>query len=1011
MTCRFLLVSLAGAALSSVGAQTAAPPAGNEEVRKIMETYAGRGTLADATPPTPAREALKTFKVREGFAIDLMAAEPDVEQPLYMSWDSRGRLWVTLYRQYQFPAGLKVVSYDQHLRAVFDKVPEPPPRGPKGADKIVVFEDSDGDGFFDRHRTVLEGLNIASSAIKGAGGIWVMNPPYLLFYPDANDDDVPDGDPEVCLSGFGLQDTHSIANSIRFGPDGWLYGANGSTTIGTVSSKVTKNVHFEGQHIWRYHPKTRVFEIYAEGGGNTFSTEIDAQGRVFSGTNGAQRGMHYEQGQSGVKNFGKHGPPMNPFAFGFFEHMETKSDGKRFNQAFCIYDGGFMDAALGGRFVAANSLQNMVYVSRRIPVTSTFRAEDEEPLLRSSDRWFRPVDIKVGPDGAIYLADWYDTRLSHVRPIDDWSKKDGRIYRVRPAGAAPGLKPFDLHKAAVPELLGYLDHPNKWFRRQAALELAWREEKSALPELEKRACDGKNPHAFDALTALHMLGGLHDSLAADFLEHPDPYVRRWTVRCIGDRAECSTLVASALRDLAVREPHPEVRTQLLASARRLPASSALPIVAAMMEREADAQDQRIPLMLWWTIESKAESDRDALLALFTEKGAWDFKLARDFGIRHLARRWAMAGGAENYAACAKLLALAPRAADRSLVVDGIAAAFEGAKLPVLPPALSEPLRAFLENRLETDLALAVKTGHADAVKKALAIARDKAAPTDKRVSLLQALADAGNKDVVPTLIAALGESNIAFKKAVLPIAARFDDAKLAQTVLNGYESRFSGEKGLQDAANRMLASRKEWARLFLDAVDKWHIKAADVAPDIVRQLGAFGDAEIDARAHKHWKPASAALTDAQKQQEIERIKTVLRGGRGDAEKGRALYTQRCAVCHALFGEGGQVGPDLTGYERTNIDFWLPATVAPSLEIREGFGAYLARLKSGQMLTGILEKQDAGGIVLKDLAGQRQTARLEDLESLEAAPVSLMPEGLLLGLSDADLRDLFAWLMK
>src|SRR5436190_18253314 len=241
--------------------------AGNEDVKKIMETFGGRGVMRDATPPTAPLDAVKKFKMRDGLAIDLMAAEPDVEQPLYMSWDSRGRLWVTLYRQYQFPAGLKIISYDQHLRAVFDKVPEPPPKGAKGADKIVVFEDTDGDGFFDKHKTAIEGLNIATAAIKGAGGIWVMNAPYLLFYPDANDDDIPDGDPEVALKGFGIQDTHSVANSIEFGPDGWIYGANGSTTKGDISSKVSKNIHVEGQHIWRYHPVTKVFEVYAEGGG------------------------------------------------------------------------------------------------------------------------------------------------------------------------------------------------------------------------------------------------------------------------------------------------------------------------------------------------------------------------------------------------------------------------------------------------------------------------------------------------------------------------------------------------------------------------------------------------------------------------------------------------------------------------------------------------------------------------------------------------------------------------
>lgn len=1010
--CALLTLLLLSGLSAPLSAQEAAP-AGNEDVKKIMEQYQGRGTLRDNTPPTSAAEALKTFKMREGFAIDLMASEPLVEQPLYMSWDSRGRLWVTLYRQYQFPAGLKILKYDQHLRAVFDKVPEPPPHGTKGADKIVVLEDTDGDGTLDSHKTVIEGLNIATAAIKGAGGIWVMNPPYLLFYPDANDDDVPDSDPEVALKGFGLEDTHAVANSLQFGPDGWIYGANGSTTKGNVSSKVSKNVKFEGQHIWRYHPVTTVFEVYAEGGGNTFSTEIDAQGRVFSGTNGSQRGMHYDQGMSGSKNFGKHGPPDNPYAFGFFDHMVTKSDGKRFSQTFCIYDGGLMADTLGGRILAANSLQNMCYVSRRIPDTSTFRIEDDAPLLTSTDRWFRPVDIKVGPDDCVWLADWYDTRLSHVRPVDDWSKEDGRIYRVRPADKKPALKPFDLHKEAPATLVTHLSSPSRWWRRQAALELAWRGQKSALPELEKLARDGKNAYAIDALQALHMLGGLTDDLAVDLLKHPDPYVRRWVVKSVGDKGALSTLVASSLRDLAVREEHPEVRTQLLCSAKRVPAEFALPIVQVMMVRDADAQDQRIPLLLWWAVESKAESDRDALLTLLADSGSWTHKLSRAHVIQLLARRWAMAGGKENYDACAKLLALAKKPDDQALVIEGIASAFEGGKVPPLPDALSVPLAEFIKSRLDTDLALAVKTGNKEAATKAAAVVADTKAPFAKRASLITALAEASSKEAVPAFLKVLSSTgDNGGKKAVLAVAARFGEKRLAEAVLKGYESRYAGEPALMDAAHRMLASRQEWAGYFLSEVEQWHIKSEHVAPDIVRQLLSYGDKELDVLIQKIWPQKSATLSDAQKQAELQRIKVALNGGpAGDVEKGKLHFTQRCAICHTLFGEGGKVGPDLTGYERSNPEFWLTSTIAPNMEIREGFGAYVAKIKGGQVLMGILDKQDASGISLRDIAGQRHTARAEDVESLEASPISLMPEGLLTGLSDADLRDLFAYLMK
>jgi glucose/arabinose dehydrogenase len=326
--------------------------AGNEKVADIMRTFGGRGVMADDSVPTPPSEAVKQFRVRDGLEIELVAAELVVTQPLFLSWDSRGRMWVVHYRQYQYAAGLKVIRFDQHLRAVFDKVPDPPPHGIPGVDKITVHEDTDGDGRYDQHKDVITGLNIATSVQVGNGSIWVLNPPYLLRYGDADRDDIPDGDPEVHLRGLGLQDTHSVANSLLWGVDGWLYGSNGSTTVGDVSSAATKGVRFQGQCVWRYHPGTNVFEIFAEGGGNTFSLEIDSKGRVFTGTNGGNtRGWYFPQGSYSAKNWGKHGPLTNPYAFGYFPPMKFEGDGRRFPQAFCIYEGGLYPQGLDGSIV------------------------------------------------------------------------------------------------------------------------------------------------------------------------------------------------------------------------------------------------------------------------------------------------------------------------------------------------------------------------------------------------------------------------------------------------------------------------------------------------------------------------------------------------------------------------------------------------------------------------------------------------------------------------------------
>lgn len=972
--------------------------AGNEAVKKIMETRPGRGVMRDDTPPTPPQEALKKFKLRSDVAMDLMASEPDVEQPLYGSWDSKGRFYVTQYRQYQFPAGLKIISYDQHLRAKFDKVPLPPPRGEKGADKITVFEDTDGDGFFDRHEDVINGLNIASAALHGMGRIWVLNPPYLLSYADADFDAKPDNDsPEVELSGFGLEDTHSVATNLQWGMDGWLYGANGSTTTGNVSSASTKNVKWEGQCIWRFHPKKKTFEIYAEGGGNTFSLDIDSKGRIFSGTNGATRGMHYEQGSYGIKGWGKHGPLTNPYAFGWFEHMRHEGDNKRFPQAFAVYEGGLLGSAYEGRIIAPNALQNLVYVSQLLPDGSTFRTKDEENLMSTPDRWFRPVWAGVGPDGGFYMADWYDTRLSHVSPVDDWHKTSGRIYRVRPASGAPKLKPFDLSKASGEELLGHLAHPNEWFRKQAVHEIAWRNLTELVPALKAL------PMTLDTLWALDALGAAETPP----LDSKDPYLRRWAVKMIGEGHAGGT---EALVRLAREEKHPEVRAQILASAKRLPAKVALSL---LWSGETEDESGHLPLLAWWALESKAEKERgDVFAFLKSDEAFLKTPLFREHLAEKLAKRYALAGGEDNLNSCAELLALAADESLRGKFIAGIASAFEGAEMPKLPDALQKALNDYIAKQSGGDLTLALRSGNAEALKKAVQLLEDKKASSTARIAIAKTLAELGRQEAVMPMVNILKVSNPAgLKRGILQAAARFDDKRIPEALLLGYETQIAGDKALREDALRVMAGRKEWAQILVNFVNEWKVPAKHFSVDIVRQLSLHKDADIDAAIEKHWKGLLATGPTPEKKKEAERIKAVIKTGLGDAAKGKLQFTARCAICHTLFGEGGKIGPDLTGYDRSNADFWLDNLFMPSMEIREGFGAYIVKTKGGQILSGLMDAQDASGIVIKDMAGNKTAVKQADIEKLEASPISLMPEGLTAGMSEADLKDFFAYLMK
>ena len=839
-----------------------------------------------------------------------------------------------------------------------------------------------------------------------------MNPPYLLFYPDANDDGIPDGDPEVALSGFGLEDTHSVANNLKWGPDGWLYGVNGSTTTGNVSSAASKNVKWEGQMVWRYHPKTKVFEIYGEGGGNPFSLDIDSKGRVFTGTNGGgTRGMHFDQGMYGVKNWGKHGPLTNPYAFGYFEHMEGEGDKRRFPQAFCIYEGGVLGSAYEGRIIAPNALANLVWVSERIATGSTFKTKDEENMLTTTDRWFRPVNIQTGPDGCLYMADWYDTRLSHVRPVDDWSKTDGRIYRIRPASGAPKVKPFNMHTAPADELLGYLSHTNEWMRKQAVNEIGWRGLKELVPQLKAMASKQDESRALDAFWGLDVLDAVDDAYAAEMLNHADPYIRRWAVKIIGEKgakwATCPAKVAA----LAVHETNPEVQVQIAASAKRLPASAGLAIVRQLIEH-GDDKDIRLPLMTWWAVESKAEKSADAVLNFFADKAVWQFPISKKLLIKNIAKRWALAGGDANFQSCAKLFSLAPDEVSRGEVVAGLASAFEGGEMPPLPKELAFPLYQYLKSQSGDDITLSLRSGDAEAAKKALAVLKDKAAPVAKRAAIAMVMAEMGKKEVLEPLLAIYSAAgNEALKRAMLPAVAKFEDHKIISAMLDGYEQRIAGEKTLRESALRTMAGRKDWAKMLIAAVDTWRVPEKHVPVDIMRQLSLFNDPEINAAIEKHWPGKLAAAPTEEIVKENKRIKDVLRGGQGAAAKGKLLFTQRCAICHKLFGEGNVIGPELTGYERGNLDFWLTAILTPSIEIREGFGMYVVKLKNGQILSGIMAGQDAKGITLRDIANQLTPVKQSDVASLEASPISLMPQGLLTGISDADLRDLFAYLTK
>ncbi|HEX2475755.1 MAG TPA: PVC-type heme-binding CxxCH protein [Lacipirellulaceae bacterium] len=943
------------------------------------------------------------FTVPDDLRFELLLNEPDVRQPVHISFDERGRLWVVQYLQYPSPAGLTLLSRDSVWRVQYDKVPPPPPNHFPGADRITIHEDTDGDGRFDSQKTFVEGLNIATSVCRGRGGVWVTNPPYLLFYEDQNNDDVPDGDPEVHLEGFGLEDTHAVVNSLCWGPDGWLYGAQGSTVTGDVRrpGSIDKTVHSIGQLIWRYHPETKRYEVFAEGGGNAFGVEIDTAGRVFSGHNGGNtRGFHYMQGAYLQKGFEKHGPLSNPYAFGYFPAMKH-NEVQRFTHTFVIYDADQLPERYRGKLFGVAPLLHHVVISEVESDGSTFQTHDVGFAAESSDLRFVPVDIEQGPDGALYVADWYDDQCNHYRNHEGHiDKSTGRIYRLQ-AKDAPPYKHDDLSNLSSDELVARLRHANKWHRQTALRLLADRRDASVAPLLKKQLTQFEGQLALESLWALNLIGELDETTALAALDHASAQVRLWTVRLLCDQGNVSPAVCDRLAKLARGEQDLEVSCQLACSARRLPANDCLRIIRDIIQTH-DASDIRLPLLVWWAIEAKVAASPSEVVDFFREPASWRAPIVERDIAERLMRRFAATGRRNDLSVCAELLKLASNPDDVKRLMAGFEAAYAGRPLTNLPDELTDALEKFSGS----SVVLGLRQGRTDSVQEALSALADERADKAKQLQYVQILGEVSQPQCIPALIKlAITSPDNALQSAALRSLGRYDDSRIPPAVLSAFANT---SDDVRATASALLASREKWTLALLDAVDSGQLEKSWVPAHVIGRMSLFSNSRASTLIQKLWPDFRPASSD-ELRKEIERVAGILPAGIGQPKAGKAIYSQQCSKCHALFGQGGGVGPDLTSFNRNDIQAMLLSIVHPSAEIREGYDSYLVLTADGRALTGTLAEQDAQTVTLCSPDDTLIAIPRDEIDEMTVSKQSIMPDGLLKSYSDQELRDLFAYL--
>jgi putative membrane-bound dehydrogenase-like protein len=977
-------------------------------------------------------EAPKHMTLAAGLDVSLVASEPMLTQPVAIEFDDRGRLWVVQYIQYPNPAGLKRAAVDRWSRTTYDRVPEPPPRGPKGADRITILEDTNHDSHADVTHDFVNGLNLATGIAFGHGGVFVLNVPYLLFYPDTNRDDVPDGPPEVCLSGFGMEDAHSVANSLTWGPDGWLYGCQGSTVTAHI-----RGTEFQ-QGVWRYHPVTHEFELFCEGGGNAWGLDFDDEGELIYSTNlGPYRNVHGVQGGYYWKSFGKHGALHNPYAFGYYEHIpHTNFTGGHVTDGGIIYQGTNLPARFQGRYLCGDLLGHGVQWHEMYPWGTTFTSSHGGYLLAANDKWFASTDVTMGPDGSIYVADWCDKRTAHPDPDADWDRSNGRVYRI----AAKATVPFevaDLNRLSTPQLIEELKDPNDWFVRKARRILADRRDPQSHAPLRELVFTSKDEHlALEAFWALYVSGGFDESTAMRALYAAQPPIRKWAIRFLGDKKHVAPELAVELAKIAKADPDVRVRLQLASSAKRLPAEAALPIVEALCLRDGDSSDPYIPLMIWWAVERHSVSGLAQVREFFTSSAAWSRTIPRDTIIPRLMRRWIAEGSANTYDAAAALLAGAPNASQKQMLVAALVqgfsdrpsgpisfgtgglfahaeAAAKASSVRFQTAQVTTKLREQLDAMWQADTENAVliramaHIGNEQGMERARVLVEDSNASTQLRTDCIRVLGELGAAGDTSLFLKLIDQGPDALKGAAFDAAISLDPAQTAKTVMPKYSSF---PPPLRARIRESFLARKDTAQQLLAAVASGKVAANEFTTEELRVVALHEDDALNKLVQKHWGRITPGTAE-EKLAEMRRFNNDLNAGPGDPIRGHELFKNTCAVCHTLFGEGKKVGPDLTHANRPDREFLLASIVDPSAAIRKEFAAYQFELTDGRQLSGVIIEQNAGMVVVGNSTEERVVIPQSNVASMRESTISLMPEGLLKPFKPQDVRDLFSYLQS
>jgi len=941
-------------------------------------------------------EAARVMTLPPGFRATLFAGEPDVVQPIAMAIDDRGRIWVA--EAYSYP------------RRVPDR---------QARDRILIFEDTDGDGRFDTRMVFADHLNLVSGLEVGFGGVWVGAAPYLMFIPDRDGDDRPDGPPQVLLDGWGQHDTHETLNTFTWGPDGWLYGCHGVFTHSRVGKPGTPDAKRTpiNAGIWRYHPTRHRFEVFAAGTSNPWGIDFDVRGQMIITACVIPHLYHMIQGGRYERQAGQH---FNPYTY---DDIKTIADHRHYLGANPHGGNGRSDSAGGGHAHSGA----MIYLAGAWPPDyrgslfmnnihgarinrdilkrdgSGFVGSHAADFLLANDTWSQIISLKYGPDGSVFLIDWYDKNQCHHNDVNAHDRTNGRIFKVSYGNTKHAH--VDLGKQSNQALVSLQSDPNEWYARHARRILQERgpngEVTRMLDALNKTSVDQPETR-LRILWTRHAAGGLSDVGAVlTRLDDADEMIRAWSIQLAMEEKTPGSSILAKWAELARSDPSPVVRLYLASALQRLPLDQRWEILAALLSHAEDAADHNLPLMYWYAAEPLAAVDARRAARLASTARIARF---REF----MARRIGGLGTIDSLALLVEELGRPASSVHRLSLLTGIDEALRGRRRVAMPaawPRVFAVLAADGDRQVRSRaVALALTFGDAAARTTFRGVLVDPKADPELRREALAALLKARDPELVSTLHALIRDPQLG-GLAVRGLSS-YDDPATPALLIAAYRSLSTAER--RDALNT-LAARKASARALLTAVKSGPLPRGDLTADVVRQIRNFKDEALNAEIARVWGTARETTSDrARLIADYKKMLTSRPARAADPALGRAVFAKTCQQCHTLFGIGGQVGPDLTGSNRADLDYVLANVLDSSALIGKDYIAHAIATTDGRVLTGIIRAEDNDAVTLVT-ANETVVLPKGEIAERHASEQSMMPDDLWKPLSEHEIRSLIAYL--